>query len=473
MRITSFTGEQLLQKEILEAIKKEADLLLQNKDVAGAWQASRHIKAQLGGLSGEKVKPVLDDYRRLTANLKALALPLLGWDEVKSLITNNLSFLEEKYLPATGAGLGAWLATQSDADKKNRQEEILKLLPNDSPLRSSLSAKASLASTSAKATVDRPAASAVKIINHEGLFDKDESHELASHAQKVGEMEAAPLATSGGASVAENILNISQMSEDKETFLRRANALITSRLRDVRTKTDLRGYLGRPFKVGGLGLNPEILDKASGLIEDEYNKLHSQSAPKIAPRPAPVEPVAVMEAPLPPSVAPRPAIKEEAPPAPEPVIPKPAPKPVVKIEPVPDAQRVIRPVRSAPVSDKPRVEDIKSAPGRDGGPRTISAVDELKLLTIEDWRQYGTPDEAMKNVLQKVELLGKESITAKGQGIRMFRESALFQQYVALGRATLAQGKKLADALADKTINPGNITQDEFFAIALLNGKLK
>ena len=505
MSITSYTGEQLLDAKNLEAIKKEADLILQNKDVAGAWQASRHIKMQLASLPADRVKPLLPDYRALTANLKALSLPLLGWDEVKNLIANNLAFLDSKYLPVLSAGLLAWLATQSDADKKTRREEILKLLPDGSPLRSGL-----VANEEPKAA---PASVVVKISDHGGLFDKEESHELAGHAQKIGEMNAAPILARGASmGAAENILTISQSTEDKATFLRRANALIASRLRDVRTKTDLREYLSRPFKVGGLGLKPEILDKVGGLIEDEYNKLHTQLAPKPTP-PYKVEKIEIVELSLPariatrsvaggpPSVAPRPTIKEEAPPLPAPV-PAPAQAPPVamakatesappKIEPariatqnvaggpVPDAQRVVRPVRIPLPSDKPRVEDIKSAPARiatqnvAGGPRTTSAVDELKFLTIEDWRQLGTPDEAVKNIWQKVELLGKESITAKGQGIKMFRESALFQQYVALGRATLAQGKKLADALADRAINPGNITQDEFFAIALLNGKLK
>lgn len=458
MGITNFTGEQLLDTANLEAIKKEADLLLQNKDVAGAWQASRHIKAQLAGLSGDKVKPVLDDYRRLTANLKALALPLLGWDEVKTLITNNLSFLEEKYLPATGAGLNAWLSTQADEEKESRRVELLKLLPAASPLRANLETKSAVSQPMVASTK-----SAAKISQHGEMFDKDEAVELASHAQKVSEIGGAPLATEGAASVGGNIFALSGGSGDKETFLRRANALITSRLRDVRTKTDLREYLGRPFKVGGLGLGAEILDKASGLIEDEYNKLHS-SEPK-APQPqaeiAKAVAAAIAEEPAKP-VAP-PVVK----PAPEPAVPKIEPKPALKVEPVPDAVRVVRPMRAAPVNDKPRVDDIKSSP------RTVSSTDELKLLTIEDWRKFASPDEAIKSIFQKIQLLGQQSVGDKVQGIKMFRASELFQHYVALGRATLAQGKKLTEALADKNINPANITQDEFFAIALLNGKLK
>jgi len=249
--------------------------------------------------------------------------------------------------------------------------------------------------------------------------------------------------------------------------------LITSRLRDVRAKAELREYLGRPFKVGGLGLGGDILEKASGFIEDEYNKLHSNTPALPAPREAKIEAVEVVEAALPPSVAPRPSIKEEPLP---PVIIKPMPAVVIpkieaklppKIEPVPDAQRVVRPLRTALPSDKPRVDDIKSAP------RTVSAIDELKLLTIEDWRKYGSPDQAVKSISQKIQILGQESVASRIQGVKMFRASDLFQQYVALGRATLAQGKKLTEALADKAINPANITQDEFFAIALLNGKLK
>ena len=456
MSITSFTGEQLLQSGNLEAIKKEADLILQNHDVAAAWQASRHIKMQLAALPGDKVQDVLSAYRALTASLKALSLPLLGWDEVKNLISNNLPFLDSKYAPVLGAGLKAWLATQTDADKEVRRAELLKLLPPASPLALSLTALA--------APEVKIAPRAAAVVGGE-LFDKEESQELASHAQKVSAIGGVPLSISAGATVADNILNISQSPEDKATFLRRVNALITSRLRDVRTKTDLREYLSRPFKVGGLGLGAAVLDQAAGLVEDEYEKLHSHTPVLPAAAPKPAMAVEVVEAVLPARVTTPPVVPPKA--VPPPVAKKIEPKAAPQIQPVPDAQRVVRPMRQAPSNDKPRVDDIKSAP------RTVSAIDELKLLTIEDWRKYGTADEAIKSILQKVQLLSQQSVNDKVQGIKMFRESELFRQYVALGRATLAQGKKLAEALTDKAINPANITEDEFFAVALLNGKLR
>ncbi len=450
MNITSYQGEQLLQSETLEAIKKEADLLLQNKDVAAAWQGSRHIKKELAGLPGDKVTTVLNDYRALTANLKALALPLLDWDEVKSLLSNNLALLDPKYLPALGAALPAWLATIAEDQQAGKRDELLKLLPPTSPLRANLVAGKAPERASRESAINPVQALAM---GSDVLFDKAEAAELASHIKKVNDIGAAPMLARGASmGAAENIFNLSHSPADKESFARRANALIASRLRDVRTRAELREYLGRPFKVGGLGLGADILDKAGALIEDEYNKLHSNTPP--APVPAKVEPVLVSPAP-------------KAEPKPEIIKIKPVSEIFAPTPPPAAPPRVMRPLRAAPANDKPRVEDIKSSS------RTVSAVDELRLLTLADWRKYGASAEATNNILQKVQLLGQESVGSKVQGIKMFRQSQLFQQYIALGRASLAQGKKLAEVLADKTVNPGQMTEDEFFAIALLNGKLK
>ena len=93
MAITSFTGEQLLDKSIIAQIKKESDLLLADKDVAESYFAASHLKRELARLPPEKVQAVLNDYRPITTSLKVLALPLLSREELKNILQSNLPFL--------------------------------------------------------------------------------------------------------------------------------------------------------------------------------------------------------------------------------------------------------------------------------------------------------------------------------------------------------------------------------------------
>ena len=114
MPITQYTSRTLLQKDVIENIKKEADLLVSNKEVDKAWLSAIHLKKQLAEIPPSQIQPVLDEYRRITSKLKALALPVLDQNEVENLLQNNLEFLDtqaERYL---AEGLSAWLASQPD-----------------------------------------------------------------------------------------------------------------------------------------------------------------------------------------------------------------------------------------------------------------------------------------------------------------------------------------------------------------------
>lgn len=107
------------------------------------------------------------------------------------------------------------------------------------------------------------------------------------------------------------------------------------------------------------------------------------------------------------------------------------------------------------------------------GSGTVGATDELKLLTLADWRKLGGGPAAISHILEKVSILAKESLSEKLTAIESFRESELFREYLDIGRGALSAGRKLAEALADAAVNSNKMTEEEFFAIAELNGKLK
>ena len=124
MPITDYKGKQLLDQSIADEIQKESDLIVRNKDVSQAWQASSHLKEQISSLPQQEIAPVLGKYRGITTKLKALALPLLSQEDVEHLLKNNLEFLDttsEKFL---SEGLIAWLASQEDENQESLKKKL-------------------------------------------------------------------------------------------------------------------------------------------------------------------------------------------------------------------------------------------------------------------------------------------------------------------------------------------------------------
>lgn len=478
--ITSFSGETLLEAATLAEIKKQADLLLKQKDVAQAWQAASHIKKELSSLPADKISALLPEYRKISANLKALAFPLLDKEEAFNLIEWNLAFLSPEYLPALARALVAWLSLQENPQET--REKLLKLIAKAGP--AAMELKTALGSN--EVAVSREPVALVKKIeaapSYE-MFNAHERDELTEHARKVNTIASEVLSTTGAAGVVEAIFASAKPSVDKESFVRRAQALIASRLRDVRTPAQLNEYLGRPFAVGGLGLEHDNLRPASSLIEQEYQKLHrsavsSQSLTTVVEE-KPV--MATDKEPVLPSPPPSVEQAEEKKAEPKEISVKSMPafemprdtKPAViesgelgfKTQPT-----LVR-ARNLAGSDKSRVEDIK--PRSEDVRRTLSAADELKLLTLADFRGWGNAAAAAGEVMRRVDLLTKESLGSKLQGIKQFRASELFKDYVRIGQQSLLAGKKLAQALSDPAINPNGLTEDEFFVLTSLNSKLK
>jgi len=136
---------------------------------------------------------------------------------------------------------------------------------------------------------------------------------------------------------------------------------------------------------------------------------------------------------------------------------------------------IVRPKASG---TKPRLDDIvrgsSSRPQHaEPAQESVGQADELRFITLADFRLHGTPEEAVAYVVQRIQLLGQDSIEDRISGIHQFRSSELFKQYLNIGKKGLSGGSSLADALQDKELNPDGMTEDEFFAIASLSSKLK
>ncbi|PIR57399.1 MAG: hypothetical protein COU72_01135 [Parcubacteria group bacterium CG10_big_fil_rev_8_21_14_0_10_41_35] len=105
--------------------------------------------------------------------------------------------------------------------------------------------------------------------------------------------------------------------------------------------------------------------------------------------------------------------------------------------------------------------------------KPVGLSGEFSSFSISDFRSFGNSSQAAEKILSKIKSLEMDSIAQKYAAIRNFHSSPLYQKYISIGEASLTQGKKLSEALLDPNINQDKITQEEFFAISDLNGKLR
>ena len=518
MEIISITGNKLLEEEIIAQIKKQSDLLLSEKNVASAWQAANHLKKELSSLSPELVRPVLSEYRTITTNLKSLSLPLLEKEEIKNLLQNNLDFLDKQYEDYVVTGIRSWILAQESAKQETLKKEIISYLPQNSSLLqkveqnlNNLNPEHSFDSNSNSKKPENTALAQKQ--SSDEMFDETENKEIAEHGQKVQNLEPKNLSLGNPVDLTEKIYSISKTKNNKETFVKRAQSLITSRLRDIRTPAELRDYFSRNFQVGGLSLSGEVLEQALSLVDNNYKNIHKnqpnllRTEEKISQRQN-LSKEESSENNAPPQKREK-VTKSETNKEPVDMFTSSASAPATppgsqenKKQSLNELDKLIQqdaantplnlpakdkkqPTQSQPKKEKqasfinrttndsarPSMTDVKNMSEKLSG-KTISRSDEFKLMTIEDFRKFGNPEEAVGKILEKLDLLKKESLAYKTEAIKFFRQSDLFQNYLSIGNVSLGGNKKLNEVLKDKAVNLGNINEDEFFAIASLNSKL-
>ncbi|MBI2050636.1 MAG: hypothetical protein HYT31_02425 [Parcubacteria group bacterium] len=476
MPITHYTGKTLLQQDTIGRIQKEAEGLLANKDVAGAYTAIQHIKQELSVLPKEEVAPALAAYRSITSPLKALALPVLSEEDVSHLLANNLEFLDTNSERLLVSGMTAWLAAQPDEAQAELKKKFQSQIDRDSPFAPKLSAL--LAPERAQA----PAPPAGFVARDDGMFAQTEREELAASAQKARAINPQKSGEGEALSISRSLFSLSGSGGSEEAFTKRASALARSRLRDVRTAAEFADYAARPFAAGGLGLSGDALLQAERIVEEAHNRSHGvarhviaseakaeRSNPNIALRRDNTisdnqrdDKIAAVASTLPRNDKDAPQKELDA------LIQKAAPVPVPTQA---SARRVVP-------GTKPRLDDVTPGQGPGRGtpaalPRTMGLSDELGTITLSDFRAFGDAGRAKQVVLGKIATLEGESIGEKVAGIRTLRASPLFASYLRLGDSALSSGKKLAVLLGDPAANPNQMTEDEFFTIADLARTLR
>lgn len=289
------------------------------------------------------------------------------------------------------------------------------------------------------------------------IFNMEDEKEIDKHRAKAG---STPI-------ILEHVIRafVDEIIEQKnlifrdEVNQRRFVQLMVSRLKDVRGRLEIAEVLRKPIESGGLGMSEEKSDQVLGIMEEakrefesrlKNKKLHvPEPTPEIIPEPKPVEP-------------PKPSFDAEAARA--------------------WRDQMLREIQSqsepAPLADgdgtpkpviKPQLSDIKAPP------KVVGPLEELRGLTLVDFRRLGTtPQAALQKIRGKIDLLGETSIGRRLEAVRAWKSSVVYQQYLRLGRQSIEQGKPISVIVDNlKSIGEAGLTEEEFNAIADFNSKLR
>lgn len=122
-----------------------------------------------------------------------------------------------------------------------------------------------------------------------------------------------------------------------------------------------------------------------------------------------------------------------------------------------------------PAAPRPRMEDVRPAH------RLAGPVDELRLLTLEDFRRLSKdPKTAMAKVLDQAELLRSQGEDQWFAAVKAWRASPLNGWYVNVVQEALSRGTEVRSLLAEKRAAGEIVPSDaEVDAVVALNGRLR
>jgi hypothetical protein len=311
---------------------------------------------------------------------------------------------------------------------------------------------------------------------------------------------------------------------------RRLMNMISTRLRDVRTRNEFFMKLMRPVKVGGLGLDRERAERVTKEVEEGYaefrGKVEEEEKSRLArqleaqerkieerrrreqeeharwfeerikskregeggSRPSFKAPGGADKGGAPPPVAHPVEIKAKARERAAygelvPVRPRAKPehagadqKPsvgrVTAVPPKPAVKVSMDTARMARAAEgaRPRIEDVRVP----GGARLAGPLQEIGSMTLEQFRRLGTPGNAARRIAEKVELLGEESFEKRVSGVLAWQESPLQKTYLGL-LAQAFKTQKTMKALIDekRKTDPNVMSIEEMEAIVALNDSLR
>lgn len=244
-------------------------------------------------------------------------------------------------------------------------------------------------------------------------------------------------------------------------------AMLIAHVKQVRNASETREILTRGQDKGGAGMAPSEAVKLLSLLNPSplarpATSVPQQSSPPPSAPPPPPKPVT-----QPSSVQTQPQalpVPERQPRPTPPQSPRtPFPKPTQT-----PRQPVTQEVPPLPIPTKPILQDV-SFTAKLAGP-----VQELRM-SIADWRRMApTLKDRATKIEEKLRLLEEESHTERVKGIAAWYASEPVGVYQDIARTSLAAGKSVSIALADRQAQGQSaFSIEEFQSIAELNEKLR
>lgn len=300
---------------------------------------------------------------------------------------------------------------------------------------------------------------------------------------------------------ADEILKVSGLAVDAEVQPRLARVII-SRLKDIRDLMETKDVLLRPRDLGGVNMDNasantllQLIEERRPAFEDEVrgvkasplrNGLHLTPPIHTPDQPAAGTPAApgVTLKDKEKTIVTGVVVPSKPIPAPPPLIVK-EPRPFIhpsykaqesggkKLEartpPAPPSPPPPPQPPKTPVAElRPTVTDVRTLR------RVMGPLDELKTMTIEDFRRLGaTVPMIAAKVVEKIELLADESLLKRNEGLVAWKSSPLHQLYLAVGAESLEKSMDVAHVIEEHTKKNHQVfTKEEFDAIADINRKL-
>lgn len=147
------------------------------------------------------------------------------------------------------------------------------------------------------------------------------------------------------------------------------------------------------------------------------------------------------------------AVLRQAAPRPTPVLPK------LSQPSVPPSQ----------AGERPQVADVKYIQ------KLVGPIEELKTMTLVDFHRMGSdPDQVVMKIQDKIDLLKGEAYEKMIQGVKAWKESAVYRLYVAMSGEALRTGKPIETISNEwKAQGKETLTAAEVKAIVRLNTSLR
>jgi len=310
-----------------------------------------------------------------------------------------------------------------------------------------------------------------------------------------------PLQSISPSQAVSDILKSLKLVFPDEVLKKRFKNIIISAIRNVRSLTEIAIILKRSQKIGGMGFEQEAVDKvinalrekttqsqvsidrekkfigvekSNALIKAPSNKLLDiegkirkltkpkinikkiKNIEKIKEIPKKTEQVSIEKE----------KITEDI----EKAIKKFQPKRITEI---PKAK--VTPPTQSPVlpkilkgSNKIMVESITNQP------KIYGPSDELRSISLIDWRRWGTSQEAILKIQEKINLLAEDSLVKKAKGIKSWKESEINKLYLEIGEESINKGKSIEETISGRQKEGRKtLTEEEFNAVVELNRKLR